>query len=349
MSERWVRPDPGLTRGRLDGDWPSVDSGSWRTSSSARSLVESFDELVRAELPPDAEIFDAHVHLGTRHRRDARRPRRAARGSSRRTASRARSCSASTSPTGIRASAPPNDRTLASRSASEGRLVPFVRLDLTESPIEEAVRCLDRGAGGIKLHPRAQKFLLDDERLAPVFELAAERRVPILIHGGRGLPPIADALARLMDALRAAADHRARRHRRPRRARAPLLRAGRASSSTPPSGARSTCSTSTGSSRPSRCSTPPTTPTGTQPGSLLASLRTARMAGLDDEQLRAMLGGSARRIAARRGGAPADAPRAARRTSRTRSRSRASTSTSRWRRRSSGCARRTRSASSASP
>ena len=33
-----------------------------------------------------------------------------------------------------------------------------------------------------------------------MFELAADRGVPILIHGGRGLPPIADALARLMDA-----------------------------------------------------------------------------------------------------------------------------------------------------
>ena len=62
-------------------------------------------------------------------------------------------------------------------------------------------RCLDLGARGIKLHPRAQRFALDDERLAPVFELAAERRVPILIHGGRGLPPIAAGLAALVDAI----------------------------------------------------------------------------------------------------------------------------------------------------
>ena len=61
------------------------------------------------------------------------------------------------------------------------------------------MRCLDAGARGIKLHPRAQKFLLNDERLAPVFELAADRRVPILIHGGRGLPPIADSLAQLVE------------------------------------------------------------------------------------------------------------------------------------------------------
>jgi uncharacterized protein len=93
-----------------------------------------------------------------------------------------------------------NDRTLAFAERSNGRLIPFVRLDLAEGPIEEATRCLDRGARGIKLHPRAQGFLLNDERLAPVFALAAERRVPILIHGGRGLPPIADHLGRLVEA-----------------------------------------------------------------------------------------------------------------------------------------------------
>src|SRR5256885_13132073 len=92
-----------------------------------------------------------------------------------------------------------NDRTLAFATRSEGRMIPFVRLDLAEEPIEEARRCLDLGARGIKLHPRAQRFLLNDERLDPVFALAAERRVPILIHGGRGLPPIADHLARLVE------------------------------------------------------------------------------------------------------------------------------------------------------
>ena len=67
--------------------------------------------------------------------------------------------------------------------------------------------------------------MLDDERLAPVFALAAERRVPILIHGGRGLPPIADAPRTARRALPGGdADHRARRHRRPLRARRPLRR-----------------------------------------------------------------------------------------------------------------------------
>ena len=114
-----------------------------------------------------------------------------------------------------------NDRTLAFAERSRGRLIPFVRLDLNESPIEEARRALDLGARGIKLHPRAQKFTATDERLGPVFELASERRVPILIHGGRGLPPIADGPARPRRPLPGRdADHRALRDRRPRRARA---------------------------------------------------------------------------------------------------------------------------------
>jgi hypothetical protein len=92
----------------------------------------------------------------------------------------------------------PNDRTLAHAERSGGRLIPLVRLDLTARPIEEARRCLDLGARGIKLHPRAQAFALDDERLGPVFELAVERSVPILIHGGRGLLPIAEHLERLV-------------------------------------------------------------------------------------------------------------------------------------------------------
>ena len=206
-----------------------------------------------------------------------------------------RSCSASTSPTGTRAFSAANDRTLAFAERSKGGFVPFVRLDLTEEPIGEATRCLDAGARGIKLHPRAQKFQLNDERLAPVFELAAERRVPILIHGGRGLPPIADGLATSSSASRrqliiahcGIADLAAL---------ATASRAVQASSSTPPSGARSTSSTSTGSSRPEQVLYASDYPYGQQPGSLLLALRTAKIAGLDDSQMRAMFAGSAKRI-----------------------------------------------------
>src|SRR5256885_16336355 len=82
-----------------------------------------------------------------------------------------------------------NDRTLAFAERSKGRMIPFVRLALDEEPIEEARRCLDLGARGIKLHPRAQRFLLDDERLAPVFALAAERRAAVPTPPPRRRPP----------------------------------------------------------------------------------------------------------------------------------------------------------------
>ena len=120
-----------------------------------------------------------------------------------------------------------NDRTLAFGERSNGRMIPFVRLDLAEDPIGEATRMLDRGAKGIKLHPRAQKFLLNDERLSPIFELAADRKVPILIHGGRGLPPIADDLgSRGRSQSGRAAHRRARGHRRPGGARRSARRQG---------------------------------------------------------------------------------------------------------------------------
>jgi predicted TIM-barrel fold metal-dependent hydrolase len=92
-----------------------------------------------------------------------------------------------------------NDRTLAYAERSEGRIVPFARLDLADRALVEAERCLDRGARGIKLHSRAQPFDTDDETLDSVFALATERRVPVLVHGGAGMPPVAHGLARLLD------------------------------------------------------------------------------------------------------------------------------------------------------
>jgi predicted TIM-barrel fold metal-dependent hydrolase len=164
----------------------------------AQQLLATYDDELRRELPPSAEIFDAHVHLG-----DDIDGMRGTYDDLLETADRYGVTRlfmfCMDEPDRHPAFRAPNDRTLEYAEQSEGRLIPFVRLDLAEEPIAEAVRCLDRGARGIKLHPRAQGFLLNDERLAPVFELAADRRVPILIHGGRGLPPIADHLARLLE------------------------------------------------------------------------------------------------------------------------------------------------------
>ncbi len=91
----------------------------------------------------------------------------------------------------------PNDRVLEWASESEGRLIPFCRLDPAESPVAEGERSLDKGARGIKLHPRAQAFSFDGPEMDAIFTLAEDAQVPILIHAGRGMPPIADGLADL--------------------------------------------------------------------------------------------------------------------------------------------------------
>jgi predicted TIM-barrel fold metal-dependent hydrolase len=164
----------------------------------AQELMAQWDDELRLELPHGAEIFDAHTHLGTDIDGMVGIYDDLERGMKKYGISRAFMFCLD-EPDRHPAFRAGNDRTLAYAARSNGKLIPFVRLDMHEGPIEEAVRCLDAGARGIKLHPRAQKFLLNDERLAPVFELAAERKVPILIHGGRGLPPIADDLGHLVD------------------------------------------------------------------------------------------------------------------------------------------------------
>jgi uncharacterized protein len=90
-------------------------------------------------------------------------------------------------PDGYRAA---NDRVLAEAKEAEGRLVPFCRVDPRDNPVAEAERCLDQGAQGIKLHPRAEQFTLDLPAVDALFALADERRLPILIHAGRGIPAL---------------------------------------------------------------------------------------------------------------------------------------------------------------
>src|SRR5579862_1391554 len=166
--------------------------------TSAQELVARYDEEVARLLPPQAEIFDAHLHLGHDIDGMVGDYDQLMTLMDRYGVTRAFMFCLD-EPDRHPAFSAANDRTLAFAERSRGRLIPFVRLDLNESPLEEARRCLDAGARGIKLHPRAQRFDATDDRLGPVFELAAERRVPILIHGGRGLPPIAAGLAALVE------------------------------------------------------------------------------------------------------------------------------------------------------
>ena len=83
-----------------------------------------------------------------------------------------------------------NDRVVSEAAVSEGRLVPFCRLDPHEDPVGEASRCVERGARGIKLHPREEAFALDAAPVRQIFAFAHERRLPVLIHAGRGIPAL---------------------------------------------------------------------------------------------------------------------------------------------------------------
>ena len=83
-----------------------------------------------------------------------------------------------------------NDMIVEEAARSEGRLVPFCRLDPREDPLAEAERSLANGAAGIKLHPRAEDFPLDTPDLDAVFAMAHERRLPVLVHAGRGIPAL---------------------------------------------------------------------------------------------------------------------------------------------------------------
>ncbi len=266
------------------------------TVERARRLVGQYEEELRQAIPAGADLFDAHVHVG----RDIDgfvAPYEELMAFLARDGVGRAFTFCMDEPDREPAFRAPNDRTLAAAERSGGVLIPFVRLDLAEGPTEEATRCLDQGARGIKLHPRAQRFLLNDERLAPVFALAAERSVPILIHGGRGLPPIADHLARLVDAYPGA--------------QLIIAHAGIADLAglSEAFGGRPGVyfDTSVWSPidlldmfqrvSPEQVLYASDYPYGQQPDSLLISIRTARLAGLDDRQLLDLLGRSAARIA----------------------------------------------------
>ena len=163
-----------------------------------RELLDRHVTAARQLLPDNARMWDVHTHLGVDEDGMSQTPEQLLDEMSAAGIERSFTFPLN-DPDRVPAYRVPNDRVLAWAEASEGRLVPFCRLDLTEDPIAEANRCLDRGAQGIKLHPRAQKFDFGARGLNPVFAVAAERRVPILIHAGRGLPAIAEDLRELVE------------------------------------------------------------------------------------------------------------------------------------------------------
>jgi len=94
---------------------------------------------------------------------------------------------------------PANDMVIEQAAASGGRLTPYARLDPADDPLAEAERALAAGAAGIKLHPRGEAFALDNPALEPVFALAGERELPVLVHAGRGIPALGEVAVDLCE------------------------------------------------------------------------------------------------------------------------------------------------------
>jgi predicted TIM-barrel fold metal-dependent hydrolase len=160
------------------------------------SAMVPWFELLQAELG-ELEPLDAHTHIGANDPDGYRCTRQQLVASLERIDARA-FVFPMHEPEGYSAA---NDMVIEEAAASDGRLFAFCRLDPHVDAVAEAERALDRGARGIKLHPRAEQFTLAHPNLVPVFGLADERRLPVLVHAGRGIP----ALGR--HALEATGDH----------------------------------------------------------------------------------------------------------------------------------------------
>jgi predicted TIM-barrel fold metal-dependent hydrolase len=180
----------------LPGRRDRIGFAAVSTDSLYASALAPFLAEVSRLRPPDAEVIDAHTHLGLDE--DGRSLTLAQLLSQLDDAGARRACVFPLhDPERRPAYRVPNDRVLAWATESEGRLAAFCRLDPAEEPLAEAERCLAAGARGIKLHPRAQDFVFDGREMDDVFGLAEEAAVPILIHAGRGLPPLAEGLVDL--------------------------------------------------------------------------------------------------------------------------------------------------------
>jgi uncharacterized protein len=164
--------------------------------STYAAALAPFEAEAASLRPQGAQVIDAHTHLGLDE--DGRSLDLAGLLAQLDAAGAQRACAfALHDPERQPAYRVPNDRVLAWARESDGRLIPFCRLDPAEEAISEGERCLAAGARGIKLHPRAQQFDFDGPGMDDVFGLAEDADVPILIHAGRGLPPLADGLVEL--------------------------------------------------------------------------------------------------------------------------------------------------------
>ncbi len=244
-----------------------------------------------------ADVFDVHTHVG-QHDPDTMRcsPQELLAALEQ---ADARACVFPLQePDGYRAA---NDAVIAAAQASGGRLTSFARLRPSDGRNEieaEARRALDAGARGIKLHPRGDSHALDDRALDSVWALAHERRLPVIVHAGRGIPALgahAVAVCTRWPGVRLVLAHAAI---------SDLAWIGRRARELPnllfdtswwaPSDLLALFATVP----PGQILFASDAPYGRVPTAVLQTLRAGRQAGLTDEQLRLVLGGQLARLLA---------------------------------------------------
>ena len=148
--------------------------------------LKPWTEIVLEQVP-ELELFDAHTHLGQNDPDGMHQNFDELTGGLRAARAVGAFVFPMHEPDGYR---PANDMVMEAAADSDGRLVPFCRVNPHEGALEEAERCLAAGARGIKLHPRAEQFTLDHPVVRSLMALADERSLPVLVHAGRGIPAL---------------------------------------------------------------------------------------------------------------------------------------------------------------
>jgi uncharacterized protein len=156
-------------------------------------LLKPWADIVRDEVP-GIELFDVHTHLGQNDPDGMSQTPEQLLNVLRFAQARGAFVFPMHEPDGYRAA---NDFVVDAARGSDGLLVPFCRVNPHDSAVAEAERSLDAGARGIKLHPRAEAFTLDHPEVRRLAAVAHERRVPMLIHAGRGIPALGENTVRL--------------------------------------------------------------------------------------------------------------------------------------------------------
>jgi hypothetical protein len=151
------------------------------------------------EQVPGLELFDAHTHLGQNDPDGMSQTLEELVGVLRVADARGAFVFPMHEPDGY---PPANDMVIEAAGRADGLLTPFCRVSPNggDAP-REAERALDSGARGIKLHPRAEQFTLDHPDVPRLAAIADERRLPVLVHAGRGIPALGAHMVQLAEAF----------------------------------------------------------------------------------------------------------------------------------------------------